>query len=133
MSLRLENEPCATPAPLSLCGLEQNLEVSNAVGQSGDGQNELPRRSGGHGKFYPFGKLVNFGKILPWVNWQHLVNFTPLSTKSKGVLKVAQIPDKTITDFGGARRFQTCREPRRTSSCGSDDCGLVRWGIAFHP
>ena len=52
----LENAPSTTPALVSLC--ERNLvEVSIAVGQSGDGPKDLPRRPGCHGDKH-FGQFL---------------------------------------------------------------------------
>ena len=54
-----KNGPCTTHASLSLCGQERNLvEVSIAVGQSGDRPKEPPRRLVCRG-----GK--RFGQVLP--------------------------------------------------------------------
>ena len=57
-----------------------------------------------------------------------LVIFTPHRRKPKGSYRWRKFrPRRTCSTEAG-----TCREPRRTSSWRSDDCGLVRCWIAFH-
>ena len=106
-------------------GLAPLLRRFRSVGWSGillkwpnwRGAQGTTRRPGCHG-----GKC--FGRFLP-----------PYRRKPKGSCRWRKFrlePSRT-SDFGGARRLQTCRKPRWISSCRSDDCGLVRWWTYFHP